>query len=62
MLVHILPDDVVKDLNGRRSQMTDGHLGRAQMADAVSVSHLGLGSNFQPSLKWLMPYLKVFIS
>ena len=39
--------------------MADGHLGWAQMADAVSVGHLGLSSNFQPSLKWLTAYLKV---
>ena len=39
--------------------MAAGHLGLAQMADVVSVGHLGLGSNFQPSLKWPTAYLKV---
>ena len=48
-----------KSLNGRRSQMADGHLGWAQVADAQCVSHLGLGSNFQSSLIWLMPNLKL---
>ena len=55
---------VVKVTYGRRSQVADGHLGRAQVADAWHVRHIGLGSNFQPSLIWLMQilnylYLKV---
>ena len=53
--------EVVKVPNGHWSQMADGHLGQAQMADVVSVGHLGLGSNFQLSLKWLMAYLKVCV-
>ena len=44
--------NVVKVSHGRRSQVADGHLGRAQVADAWRVSHIGLGSNFQPSLIW----------
>ena len=43
--------------------VSDGHchLGWAQMADAQRIGHLGLGSNIQPSLKWLMPYLSFYI-
>ena len=55
-LVHLSNVYVVNLPNDRRSQMADGHLGWAQMADMASVSHLG--SNFQPSLKWLTAYLK----
>ena len=40
--------------------MADGHLGLAQMANARRVSHLGLGSNFQPSPKCPTAYPKVF--
>ena len=35
---------------GHQSQMADSHLGWAQMADAWCIGHLGLDSNFQPSL------------
>ena len=48
---------VVKVSYGRRSQVADGHLGRAQVADAQRIGHIGLGSNFQPSLIWLMHIL-----
>ena len=58
------PKYVVKVPYGRRSQVADGHLGWAQVADARCVSHIGIGSNFQPSLIWLTHilnylYLKV---
>ena len=42
--------NVVKGSYGRQSPVANGHLGRAQVADARHVSHIGLGSNFQPSL------------
>ena len=54
--------NVVKVKKSCQSQMADGHLGQAQMANAVSIGHLGLGSNFQPSLKCPTPSLKVVIS
>ena len=49
---------------GHWSQVADGHLGWAQVADTWCVGHIDLGSNFQPSLIWLMHilnylYLKV---
>ena len=48
--------DVVKVSYGRRSQVADGHLGRAQVADARHVGHIGLGSNFQPSLIYILKF------
>ena len=41
---------VAKVPNGHQAQVADGHLGQAPMAN---VGHLGLGSKFHPSLKWL---------